>query len=214
MKKNILLLLFLVSCVTLFAQNHKIETNIFGDLVYESTDGRYTATMKKNIFDDLIFTDNRNNAITYEKKYLAKEWAGILGNKQKQTDLLLDLIRQNRRSEGYVAKYSIDIFDKLIIEDNRGYKLEQGKDIFGNEQFAEQRGGMKSSFKKGLNGTLEYSEGTNRASVRKYGLDKWRYEDSFENEIDFSEATWQRLMQRYGTDEDIFFVLIDQFFYR
>lgn len=76
-------------------------------------------------------------------------------------------MRENRRDENYKASYKIDIFDKLIIEDNRGYKLEEGKDIFGHNNIEEQRNGVKSSLKRNIHGYLEFQEGRDNASLKK-----------------------------------------------
>ncbi|KGE13539.1 hypothetical protein [Sphingobacterium deserti] len=214
MKKIILLSIFLLHAFSMFAQLAAIQRDIFGDLDYQSRDGNYQSSFKKNVFDDLTFTDSRNNKVTLEKKYLNATYPGILGNEKRKRELFYQLIQENRRGEGYVAKYSIDIFNKLIIEDNEGYKLEKGKDIFGHEQIAEQMDGVKTSFNKTINGTLEYSSGKDKASLKKDIFDKYLYSDSFGNELQFNEKTWRTLTRRYETDEDAFMSLIDQFFYR
>lgn len=198
---------------TLMAQYRTIETDIFGDLIYENRAGNYKANLKRNIFNDLIFTDNRKNSITLEKKYLDREYPGIHSDKELKADFFFDLISQHRRSNDYVAKYSIDIFNKLIITDNKGYKLEKGTDIFGHDHFEEEIDGVKTSMKKTLNGTLEFSVGSDKASLTKDIFNKWIYKDSFGNEIQFADKTWQLLMRRYQTDERAFMSLIDQFFY-
>ncbi|MCL7987266.1 hypothetical protein M8998_04845 [Sphingobacterium sp. lm-10] len=213
MKKFTLLLL--LSCLSLgvFAQRHFVKTDIFGNLTYRSDDGSYQATLKKNIFDDLVFSDNRRNEITYEKKYLLEQYPGILTNSNKQQHVFIDLIRENRRSENYTAKYRIDIFDKLIIEDNRGYKLEQGTDIFGSIQRNEQVNGVNTKLHKTLNGTWEFIEGKDKASLTNDIFNRRIYSDSFGNEIEFQAKSWQRLVNRYATEEDAFMSLVDQFFY-
>ncbi|TDS12327.1 hypothetical protein [Sphingobacterium paludis] len=214
MKKIAILTLFLLYACCTFSQQAAIQRDMFGDLNYQSRDGDYQSTFKKNVFDDLIFTDNRNNKVTLEKKYLIATYPGILGNENMKRELFNELIRENRRSEGYVAKYSIDIFNKLIIEDNKGYKLEKGKDIFGHDQIAEEVDGVKSSFNKTLNGTLEYTYGNDKASLKKDIFKKYLYSDSFGNELQFNEKTWRTLTRRYESDEEAFMSLIDHFFYR
>ena len=211
MKKFTLLLLLCCVSWGLFAQRQVIETDIFGNLKYRSDGGSYSATLKKNIFDDLVFSDNRRNEIKYEKKYLLEQYPGILVNTNKQRTLFMDLIRENRRSEGYQAKYSIDIFDKLIIEDNKGYKLEQGTDIFGSIQRNEQINGVNTKLGKTLNGTLEFTAGKDKASLQKDIFNRRIYSDSFGNKVEFQAETWQRLVQRYATEEDAFLSLVDQF---
>lgn len=207
------LFVFLFSGLSVFGQRSEIDVDIFGNLNYKSRDGKYTATLEKNIFDDLIYKDSRRNQITFEKKYLDKEYRGIIGNKEQQRKLFLNLVRENRRDENYKASYKIDIFDKLIIEDNRGYKLEEGKDIFGHNNIEEQRNGVKSSLKRNIHGYLEFQEGRDNASLKKDIFDKWTYEDSFGNKVQLAPKTWDRMIRRFRTDEAILQFFVDQFFF-
>ncbi len=210
--KKLALFLFLIGINWgLFAQRQAIDTDIFGDLNYRSNEGNYRATLKKNIFDDLVFSDNQRNEITYEKKYLLNQYPGILTDNNQKRTVFLNLIRENRRSEGYKAKFSIDIFDKLVIEDNEGYKLEEGKDIFGSIQRDERINGVNTKLNKTLNGTLEFTAGRDRASLQKEFSNKRVYSDSMGNRLEFSAETWQRLVKRYRTEEDAFMSLVDQY---
>ncbi|GHE49176.1 type 2 periplasmic-binding domain-containing protein [Sphingobacterium griseoflavum] len=203
---------FLLMSLSVLAQHREIDTDIFGNLNYRAADGRYSANLQNNIFDDLIYTDNRNNTVTFEKKYIMRELAGLLRDKKQRLDLFIDLIRQNRRMDGYVAKYRIDIFDHVIIEDNNGYKFERGEDIFGHQHIHEQGNGMEIRVRKSLNGTLQFSSGAKQASVRNEGVDKRRYEDSMGNDIAFGGKTWARLVERYGSEEQVFVWLLGHFF--
>ncbi len=213
MRKIFLLMVLWCSLSVVFAQHGRVETDIFGNLDYISKDGKYTATLEKNIFDDLTFTDSKNNEVVYEKKYLDRTYPGIRQNKKMKTDIFYELLRQNRKSEGYRAKYQIDIFNKLIIEDNRGYKLEEGKDIFGHDSFEEEINGEKISVKRNIHGDLEFTSGKDKASLKKDIFDKWIYEDSIGNRFQFGERTWTRLIRKFRTDENIFRILIDQYFF-
>ncbi|WP_144062692.1 hypothetical protein [Sphingobacterium paucimobilis] len=213
MKKLIIVLALVLSSSLLFAQRGTVDTDIFGNLQFKSIDGKYKASLEKNIFDDLVFTDSRNNKLHYEKKYLDKMEPGLRGDKEAQAHMLRRLVRENKRSSEYKATFKIDIFDKTIIEDNKGYKLEEGKDIFGNTNIQEQSSGRKSVFKRNLRGGLEYTEGRNTASLEKDIFDRWLYKDSFGNEIQFSKETWKRVLQQYGSDEKFFWDLLDRWFY-
>lgn len=213
MKKYSLLLVLLLGTIYIFAQSNNIEKDIFGDLQYSSNDRGYTAKLKKDIFDNLIFSDNLNNEITLEKKYLDTEFPGILQNERIKRRLMSNLIRENRNDRGYRAKYQIDIFGKLIIEDNRGYKLEKDKDIFGNDSFEENINGVKTSMKRNFFGGLDYSFGNEKASLKKDIFSKWVYEDSLGNKIEFGKQWWDTLIRRYRNDEGIFLHFIDHIFY-
>lgn len=210
MRKPLLLLVLLISLTSTYAQ--QIETDKFNDLKYSSKGRDYTAKFEKNIFEDLIFTDNHDNNVTFEKKYLQREYPGIHADKFLKTKLFRDLIRQYRREHKYRATYKIDIFDQLIIEDNRGYKLSQGKDIFGHEQFEEELHGVRTSIKRNLRGGLEYKSGSENASLHKDIFGKWIYEDSLGNKFQFAPSTWDKLIRRLRTDQEVFWNLINQFF--
>jgi len=213
MKKVIALIALLFSLIAVFAQQYDMETDIFGNLDYTSRDAKYNATLEKNIFDDLVFSDSRNNEVKYEKKYLDKQYPGIHQNKQMKINLFSDLLWQNRKSRGYKAEYQIDIFGKLIIEDNEGYKLEEGKDIFGHNNVEEEINGVKTSIKRNIHGEVEFTSGTDRATLKKDIFDKWVYEDSLGNKFQFGSHTWDRLIRRFRTDEKILLSLVDQYFF-
>lgn len=213
MKKLIIILALVLSSSLLFAQRGTVDTDIFGNLQFKSIDGQYKASLEKNIFDDLVFTDSRKNKLHYEKKYLDKMEPGLRGDKEAQARMLRRLVRENNRHSGYTATFKIDIFDKMIIEDNKGYKLEESKDIFGNTNIQEQVGGTKSVFKRNMRGGLEYKEGEKTASLGQDIFDRWLYKDSFGNEIQFGKETWKRVLEQYGTDEKFFWELLDRWFY-
>lgn len=211
MCRVVLLLGFIISFLSVSAQG--LETDIFGSLIYVSQDRNYKAKLEKNIFDDLIFSDNKDNKISYDKKYLEQMFPGIHGSKAKQTQLMWSLLRENGQNSKYVAKHKIDIFDKVIIEDNRGYKLEQGKDIFGHENIREEFNGVKSSIKRNVHGYLEAKVGKDSASLKKNVFNKWIYEDSLGNKFEFASRTWDRLIEFYGSDNAVLKYLLEEYFY-
>lgn len=213
MKKLILCLALTLSITVLFAQRGSVDTDIFGALQYKSTDGKYKASLKKDIFDALIFTDSRNNKLEYEKKYLNNVEPGLLGNKEEQIRMLRRLVRENKNNSGYNATFKIDIFDKTIIQDNKGYKYENSKDIFGNTNVQEQVNGSKSQFTRNMRGGLEYTRDGKKATLEKDIFDEWIYKDSFGNEIQYNATIWKRVMQQFKNDEAFFWELIDLFFY-
>lgn len=213
MKNFIIILTLVLSSNLLFAQQGSLDTDIFGNLQFKSVDGQYKASLEKNIFNDLVFTDSRNNKLHYEKKYLDIAERGLASNKEAQTRLLRRLVRENKRRSGYEATFKVDIFDKITIEDNKGYKLEEGKDIFGNTHIEEQVKGTKTVLKRNFSGGLEYTEGKHTASLEKDIFDQWLYKDSFGNEIRFGKETWKRILKQYGTDEKFFWDLLDRWFY-
>lgn len=71
-----------------FGQRGVVEAEIFGLLEYYSYDTRYTA-LKKNIFDNLIFSDSSMNEVILEKKYLDKYYKNVLVNRERQEDFFM-----------------------------------------------------------------------------------------------------------------------------
>jgi hypothetical protein len=209
MKKLLLLLLLIIVNLPLFAQ--RIETDIFNDLKYESENRQYQAKLKKDIFDNLLFSDNKNNKVSYNKKYLDLKHPQLAKNKESKIKFFRNLINRYHRETNNDVKYSVDIFDKIIIETN-GDKTEAGKDIFGNYTYEGKINGKNTSVRKDLSGRWNYSYGNEKASLEKDIFNKWNYNDSSGNKIEFSEKTWSNLLSKYGREEDVFRVLIDTFF--
>ncbi|MDN4753727.1 hypothetical protein QYZ87_04165 [Porphyromonadaceae bacterium W3.11] len=204
-----LLLILCSTSVEGLAQS--IDVDIFGNLIYESIGREYTAKLEKNIFDDLIFSDNKGNEIILKKKYIKKKYGNIFDNQESKISLFRRMIKFHRGESDYRATYDIDIFDTMIIEDNRGRKVEMGRDIFGNETYDEVFNGKNYSMRRNLNGDLVYIVGDEEATLRKDIFDHWIYEDSLGNEFQFSKRTWARLIDRFGSEENIFDYLVYEF---
>lgn len=215
MKKIFTLLVCLFSLNVLLAQRISVTTDIFGDLQYSDDDMKYKATLKKDIFDALIFTDNKQNSITYEKKFIDIKFPGILSNKQRKTDMFMDLIREQFDNQKYVTKYSVTIFDKVLIEDNRGYRFEQDLDMFVRQ--GQNQGGNNANkygrIKKDAYGNLSLRDGRETASLIRDNRSNWSYEDSLGNRFEFGRKTWNQLMRRYRSAEDVFLSIVDEYFY-
>lgn len=193
------------------AQNIRIHTDIFGDLQYRNTHDGLEASLKKDIFDDLIYSDNRNNQLTFEKKYLQSYQPNVLRNSVAKTAFFQSLIRENWRKKDYQAKYKIDIFDQLIIEDNQGMKIKEGKDIFGHNAWEMTVDGDTRSIKRSLDGTLNFSSKGQDASLAKNFHGTWVYKDSSGNTFEFGGNTWRQLIADFGNDEAVFDYLLRQY---
>ncbi|MDM1047645.1 hypothetical protein [Sphingobacterium hotanense] len=196
MKKLLLILTFVFAVSLSFAQHGRYETDIFGTLLFKSNKDSYSASLEKNVFGDLVFSDSRKNHEKFENKYLGRFMPGILNSKDAQQKFFQELIWQNRNSEGYESFYSIDIFGTIITKDNRGNERESGTDIFGHEFVRDKSKGSTSSIKRNIHGDLEYTEDGNQATLRKDIFDKWSYSDSFGNRVEFSSRTWNRILNR------------------
>ena len=208
--KRLLTLLFLWCFLqSSYAQRGTFTQTFMKDLEYR--DGTYTANLKQNVFGDLIFTDSKGNAYTYEQKYLNKHFSEIGSGLEGKRTFMKELIRKSRRERDYQIRYSIDIFGEESIRDNRGYQAKKGKDIHG-EYFEESDGEFKTAIKRNFRGELEYQENDFSATLGKDIFGKWSYKDSDRNEIQFSQVTWDRLLKRFGSDKDILWFMIDKMF--
>lgn len=209
MKKFILLFILVVTCNQLFAQSY--DTDIFGDPTYQSRDLRYQASLKKDIFNNLTFSDNNSNEVTFEKKYLDAFYPNLLRNSEAKFDFFRHQLSKLSNERGYKATYSIDIFDKVVITDNKGMSLEIGKDIFGNKTYEEKFNNKNISIRRDLFGNLEYKTDQIQATIKKNIFDKWIYSDNTGNKLEFSISTWNLMEHRYGSEEEILLYLINEF---
>ena len=213
MKKIIFLLFFTATCSQLFSQ--RLENDIFGDPTYVSRDLQYKASLKKDIFSNLVFSDNNSNEVKFEKKYLDAFYPNLLENPEAKFDFFRYQISKYSNERNFKASYSVDIFDKVVISDNRGRELEIGKDIFGNRTYDETKGnGVKVSIRRDIFGNLEYKTDQIQATLRKDIFGKWIYDDNTGNKLEFSVSTWNLLQHRCGNEEDILLYLIREFVLR
>ena len=210
MKKALFLLFFAAICNHLFSQ--RLENDIFGDPTYQSRDLQYQASLKKDIFSNLTFSDNKSNEVRFEKKYLDAFYPNLLENTEAKFDFFRYQLSKYSNERNYKATYSVDIFDKVVISDNRGNELEIGKDIFGNPTYDEMKNnGAKVTIRTDLFGNLEYKTDQIQATLKKDIFDKWSYSDDSGNKFEFSISTWNLLQHRCGNDEEILLYLVHEF---
>ena len=215
MKKIFALCVCLLSLHILLAQRISVTTDIFGDLQYRDADLNYKATLRQDIFDALVFTDSKQNKVTYEKKFIDLRFPGILNDKPRKTDMLMNLVREYGDDQKYVAKYSVTIFDKVLIEDNRGYRLEQDIDLYAGQGYPQDgpNSNRYAQVRKDAYGNLSIRDGRETASLAKSNRGLWSYEDSLGNRFEFGRKTWNQLSRRYRSMEDIFLSILDAYFY-
>lgn len=202
---------FLVLLINFQLYGQKIETDVFDNLVYTSENEDYKATFKKDIFDNLIFEDNRKNKITLEKEYLDVYYPDIFREDKIKIELFYNLLNDYSHENEYSATYSIDIFDKIIIKDNRKNKIEIGEDIFGNRTYEENFNGLKSSIERDVHGNLVFKSKSEKATLEQDIFKKWIYKDSQGNTFEFGKNTWEILKYKYGNEEGVFLYLINEF---
>ncbi|MBD8487977.1 hypothetical protein IFO69_04370 [Echinicola sp. CAU 1574] len=211
MNKYLLLFFLIGLCQTGLGQH--IERDFFGELVYRSPRGGYEANLEKDIFKDLNFTDNQGNKVTFKRKYIEQEYGDMLDNEHDEKVFFISLVREFRREKNYEAVYSIDIFDQLIIEDNRNNKIKEGKDIFGNYNREEIRNGRRIYIQKEPDGGLRFENDHEKASLEDNIFGEWVYEDSNGNKLEFSKKTWKELKHKYGNNEAIFDFFLNEFLF-
>lgn len=207
MKKIACFLILSLLAVSGYTQNIKVD--IFGDLEYKEKG--YKAFLKKDIFGNLIFTDTNDNELTYEKKYLQKNNPILLESKNAKVDFFRFLIHQYGSDNGYKALFSVDIFDTEIIEDNRDNKIKRGTNIFGHPNYEERINGQRGFLRKDLSDTWQYKRGRKEASLQKDVFGNWCYTDSYENKFEISPQTWEILLYRHRSEENIFIFLLTEF---
>lgn len=137
MRKYILtfaLVLLSATCVAQF--RGELSTSFNGGLEY-SMNG-YRATLENNIFDALIFKDNKSNKVEYNKEYLAYANFGV--DARAKTAMFNALIHRFQQKSGYSETFSVDIFDDFIYKDNKGTRASLKKDIFDKLIYTDSKG--------------------------------------------------------------------------
>jgi hypothetical protein len=211
MKKYIIFLL--LSVISLQIQAQEIKVDIFGNLQYVSRDHRYQAFLKKDIFDNLIFSDNQNNKLRFKKDYIELNYNRTVDDEEVKRNLFRQHIDRYFYENGYKATYDIDIFGTIIMEDNLNQRIETGTDIFGKPTYEENRNGVKITIRRDLSGNLEYRAGAEKAQLKKDIFHNWGYTDSSGNKFEFSQLAWEGLFDLYGSEEEILLSLVENFLY-
>jgi len=187
----------------------RIQQDIFNDLVYKTD--HYHAKLKKNIFDDLTFTDSNTNTLKFNKAYLEKKMGPNYNELDVKSMFFQDLILDYMQISGYEATYGIDILGKLTIEDNRGKKLTAKEDIFGILQ-VKNEGEQKSwDIKTNSSGDLTFKAGNQSATLTKNLTGSRVYTDSNNTKIEVPVVVWERLVKKSQTEYGAFIQFIEQF---
>jgi lipid II isoglutaminyl synthase (glutamine-hydrolysing) len=210
MKRYILIAIILFTCqLSIYAQ--EIKTDIFGDLEYYNSSDNYIAKFKKDIFDALIFTDNKGNQISYDQQYINSQIDPHLYEENNKRKFFKRLIHQYIQEQNYIATYKVDIFGTVQFHDNKNNSQEIGKDIFGNPTYKETYNGKNYSINTDINGTIIYTFNNDKATLKKDIFEKWNYEDSRGNNASFNPNSFNQLRKRFGKDQDVLLSLVDLF---
>ncbi|MBC7555458.1 MAG: hypothetical protein H7195_00675 [Chryseobacterium sp.] len=207
MKHFCFLLFFSVSLIN--AQ--KIDKNLFGNYEYQSKNKNFSADLKKDIFDNIIYTDNNNNEIIFEKKYVSKFIPGLFKNEGYSIQFFRTQIRTFANDNNYKQKFEIDILGKEIISDNRNNTSEAKTDIFGNYQYVDRYNNESTSISQDLHGNWNFKRGNQTASLEKNFNSTYTYKDSVNNILEINSAAFQKLKNKLGGEKEVFFFLIYHF---
>jgi len=166
-----------------------ISLDIFGNKQFKNNLGE-SASLKKDIFNDMIYTDNRNNEVKIDEVV----WRSMLEDVHGDIDALFyDLITQNTSRNNSKVSIEIDIMGREIYKENN-LTEEFWVDILGTQQYRNSNG--------------------ESASIRKDILDCMNYTDSKGNNLSFSADTWQRMFRHTGGRErSVFRSLINQYLF-
>ena len=85
--------------------------------------------MSENIFDDVVYEDTNKNKLVYKKKFLDKI--------QEEGDgtMFYDLLRYFSDKVGLEEEFEVDILDKMIYKNNKGFKATFSKNIFDDVEY-------------------------------------------------------------------------------
>lgn len=207
LRKVVLSLVFVLSCLMSYGQ--RIQLDVFNDLVYQSN--QYHAKLKKNVFDDLTFTDSNNNVLLFNKVYLEKKMGANYNDADTKSMFFQDLVSDYMQISGYEASYTVDLFGTLTITDNQGKKLTAKEDIFGSWQMEKVKDKKSVDIQTTQAGELTYTTTNQSATLGKDSSGTRTYTDSNSTKIVMTKSVWERLVKKYQTETHVFMFLIEQF---
>lgn len=189
----------------------EIKKDIFNNYEFCRKDKKFCANLKKDIFDNIIYTDDKKNTITYNRKYVAKYFPELFKNESITVDFFAGLLEEFKYYKNYSRTHEIDIFDKEIVEDNRHFKSVYYKDIHGKYQYEENFNNSKTTLSEDFNGNIVYKNGNIWAKLEKNFQGNWKFSDKSGTNMEFSKETWNLLLQKFGDKSKIANYLISTF---
>ncbi len=200
MKKYILFSILLLIASQSFGQALDITVDSRGNYQYLSDKDNYRANMDKSFSGSLTFYDNRGNKVSRSDRYIKLKHPGLYGNKDAEHNYFIEMIKDFRFENNYVASYSADIFDKISFSENK------------QREYANRPPAQNSDLiSRNRNGSLEFRNRRANAIFEKDFFNNCIYKDSNNNEIKLSSKTWEVMIREYGDDICVFSFLIDSF---
>ena len=211
----------------------ELRRNIMGEWEYSSNDFR--ATLGKDIFENVVYKDNRGNRVTYSKEFINKITRGEKhgAGENMETHLFLGLTKDVGRKRNYSEEYSVNIFGDIEYKnsdgrritikkdmfrgfeykDNQGMSLSIRRDIFGNLEM-EDNNGNKWSIERDIFGDLRFRYDFKEcATLKKDIFDEVEYQDNKGNKIKYSKSVWEQMVKRHGNDEKVFSMLLKKYWW-
>lgn len=117
-----------------FKEEYSVD--IFGYLQYKNSRNE-TSSLKKDIFDNTIYSDTKGNEIKYSKEY----WADINRDfRNDERDIFMWLIDVCADTKNFKEEYTVDIFDYLQYKNSMNETASLEKDIFDNTIYKDSNG--------------------------------------------------------------------------
>jgi hypothetical protein len=195
-------------------RKEEFQIDMFDNWKFETNENNYKAELKKDIFNAHIFSDNKGNESSYDEKYLAKIPNHPFRTNKEQYTFFVDLIDRFFTEKNYKVDFEVDIFNKVIVSDNRGFKRESNDAYYLMPEFnvAEDTSLNEDIRIRKINNTEYAYRNTNEfARLFENKTGRWTYEDSLGNRFQVSPSTWNKLMNLYKSEDDILRHFINEY---
>lgn len=124
----------------------KYKRNIHGNLEYVNNSTGLESSMKKSIFDEGIYTDNRGNEIKYSKEF----WHEILNDfRNNDVQVFFWMMDYCENQSNYKEEYKVDIFGNLQYKNNKGGEASLSNTNNENKLYKDNTGN-KREYKPGV----------------------------------------------------------------
>lgn len=203
MKRFTIIIMLCLAYVATMAQC--VEVDVFEDLVYRSHTSSYKANLREDIFESLIFTDSNNNRIEYKRKYIDLKLHHIYHCEKDKIHFFEQLVKKNRNKRGYMATYSVNAYDRVVVEEQYRNRKPHGH-VHHSHSSVKMR-----NIRTDHHGNMMYFLSKNRAWLKRDRSGRYTYTDSSGNELRIGAATWKMLLRKHKTKKEVFASLIDQF---
>lgn len=176
--------------------------------------------LERNFFDDIIYSDNKGNIITYKSNFLERVLKIQKRDKAFQKGLYQPLRIFLEDKKHYVETFDLNFFDKVVITSNQGDNIEMDLDMVSDDDRFYWANKYRLANEDVLNpnrinivkdafGNLSFRNGTcwARLYISEYG--EAEYLDSHKNRIRYNKKAWSTNLDAYEGDTRFFEYLIN-----